>query len=103
MYVLPFYFFSRTVDAPQISITAGRHPVVEALLASGQFVPNATELGVRELSRGLTAGRRAALLAHHGAQHGRQELLHPAGAAILSITTYTPIYAKGENLILRLP
>ena len=59
------------VARPAMLIEAGRHPVLDEVLA-GEFVPN-------DLSLGDGAGRDAG--GDHRPQHGRQEHVHPAGCA----------------------
>ena len=50
-------------DEPVLEIADGRHPVLDQTLPPGTFVPNDVDAGP---GRGL-------FLAHHRAEHGRQE------------------------------
>ena len=60
------YSRPRLVDEPVLRIAEGRHPVVEAHLPGGSFVPNGLDLDARE------GEGRPALRPHHGAEHGGQ-------------------------------
>ena len=57
-------------DDGVLFIREGRHPVLEQSLSEERFVPNDTRLDARDADR-----------AHHRAEHGGQEHLHPAGGA----------------------
>ena len=58
-------------DSLRLTISDGRHPVLDQNLVEEKFVPNDTELD----------GERLAARHHHRAEHGRQIDLHPAGRA----------------------
>ena len=57
------------VDEPVLDIRDGRHPVLDQTLPPGTFVPNDATLGPDD----------GHVLAHHRAEHGGQEHVHPPG------------------------
>lgn len=86
------YVAPEIVDTPTLAILGGRHPVVEANLKPGEFVPNGTRLGVEGVCCGLITGPNMAgkstylrqvalivLLAHVGS-------FVPADEAVIGIT-----------------
>ncbi len=51
----------RMVEEPRLSITRGRHPVVEAHLGAGEFVPNGIALEAAEIGPGPASAARGGL------------------------------------------
>ena len=83
-------------DEGMLQIRDGRHPVLEQNLADERFVPNDTSLSgssgrqsapisqaedQSRLTSAATVGASPSNRAHHRAEHGGQEHLHPAGGA----------------------